>query len=203
MAVSAFFMRFFQFPVSQNGNSCVLLIETLMNIETFNSSIVPMRGRLLARARSLAGDDDSAEDLVQEVMLKLWSMRDSLGSHANPEALAMAILRNKATDLWRRRKTERSHTGVAAAEPADDNTVEHADEMKLLQAIVDSLPPLQARIFRMKDIEGYESSEIISITGCSPDSLRQCLSRARRKIREEFVRLTAMRGQAAGASHNI
>ena len=43
-----------------------------MELDTFNRKIVPMRMRLIGRARQLTGDDDSAEDLVQEVMLKLW-----------------------------------------------------------------------------------------------------------------------------------
>lgn len=51
----------------------------------------------------------------------------------------------------------------------------------------------QARIFRMKEIEGYDSKEIMQITGCSAESLRQNLSRARRKILSDFTKLTRMR----------
>ncbi|MBO5187125.1 MAG: hypothetical protein J6B91_08780 [Prevotella sp.] len=66
-----------------------------MNIDTFNSNITPIRQRLVARARALTGDDNLAEDLAQEVMLKLWNMLDKLDNHGNIEALAMAVLRNK------------------------------------------------------------------------------------------------------------
>ena len=48
-------------------------------------------------------------------------------------------------------------------------------------------------IFRMKEIEGYDASEIMQITGCSAESLRQNLSRARRKILSDFTKLTRMR----------
>lgn len=64
-----------------------------MNIDTFNSNITPIRQRLVARA--LTGDDNLAEDLAQEVMLKLWNIRDKFDNHGNIEALAMAVLRNK------------------------------------------------------------------------------------------------------------
>ena len=45
----------------------------------------------------------------------------------------------------------------------------------------------------MKEMEGYESEEIQQITGCSADSVRKNLSRARRKIREDYIKLTARR----------
>jgi RNA polymerase sigma-70 factor (ECF subfamily) len=70
-----------------------------------------------------------------------------------------------------------------------DNTVELKDEISIIRSIVDTLPPLQAQVFRMKEIEGYENEELIKIIGCSPDSLRQNLSRARKKIREEFIKI--------------
>lgn len=168
-------------------------IKAVMDLETFNRKIVPMRMKLMIRARQLTGDDAGAEDLVQEVMLKLWSMRGELERYACHEALAMTVLRNKCTDLWRRRKTVREHTAVMepGREPAADAGREDVtDEVRLIGMIVDRLPPLQSAIFRMKEIEGYEADEIVKITGCTPDSLRQNLSRARRKIREEFLRLT-------------
>lgn len=174
-----------------------------MDLETFNREIVPIRAGLAARARRLAGDDDTAEDLVQEVMLKLWSIRDTLDRHTNHEALAVAILRNLATDGWRRQRLGTAYAeecrsamrpeAEAQAAVYEDRTAELADEARLIRNIVDSLPSLQGRIFRMKEIEGYGSDEIMKITGCTPESLRQNLSRARRRIREEFIRITTRR----------
>ena len=63
----------------------------------------------------------------------------------------------------------------------------------MIRLIVDHLPPLQGRLFRMKEIEGYGNEEIMQITGCTPESLRQNLSRARRKIIADFAKLTRMR----------
>ena len=65
-----------------------------------------------------------------------------------------------------------------------------ADEVVLIEKIMEGLPPLQAQILRMKEIDGYDKEEIMKITGCTAESLRQNLSRARRRIREEFLRIT-------------
>lgn len=167
-----------------------------MELDTFNREIVPMRMRLMVRARQLTGDDDSAEDLVQEVLLKLWGMRDGLDRHTNHEALAMTILRNMATDRWRRQRLGRGDmaTAEACGTSSEEERAEAADDIRLIERIVNALPPLQSRIFRMKEMEGYEAAEIMAITGCTPESLRQNLSRARRRIREEFLRITTLRG---------
>lgn len=162
-----------------------------MDIETFQQNIVPMRKQLMARARSMTGDDSRAEDLVQEVMLKLWDRRTEVSQHPNPMALAMTMLKNKAHDLWReQQKYTDGPTGQATEPSAEDNRTEVHSDVELIRLIVSRLPALQQRIFSMKEMEGYEAEEIMSITGCSPEALRQNLSRARRTIREEFVKLS-------------
>ena len=40
--------------------------------------MMPLRPKLLMQAQRLAGNDDTAEDLVQETMLRLWEMRQQL-----------------------------------------------------------------------------------------------------------------------------
>lgn len=193
--------------MSQIAAFCVIWIETTkkhraaghrkrrhsnekMDLSTFNRKIIPIRIRLLKRAGQLLGNDSDAEDIVQETMLKLWDIRDQLDSHPNVEALAMTILRNKANDLWRQRQR---FAGMPQETGTESYTTEARSDMELIGLIVEHLPPLQQAVFKMKEIDGYEAEEIISIIGCSPEALRQNLSRARRKIKEEFVRLSNSR----------
>jgi RNA polymerase sigma-70 factor (ECF subfamily) len=42
----------------------------------------------------------------------------------------------------------------------------------------------------MKDVEEYEIDEIAEITGTSYEAVRMNLSRARKKVREEYIKLT-------------
>lgn len=157
-----------------------------MKTVKFNSMMTPLRQRLLCKARQLSGDDDVAEDLVQETLISLWQMRQELDRHPNVEALALTIVRNKWTDYWRRE--QRMQNGDFRIERQTASTDAH-DDMELIRLIVGSLPPLQQQIFRLKEMEGYEKEEICQITGCSAESLRQNLSRARRRIRELFIKL--------------
>lgn len=154
-----------------------------MRTEEFNHIILPMRSNLKAYALRLTESDDNAEDLVQEVMLRLWDMRQNIQAEDNLKALAITIMRNKFYDQCRHE--ERNFTTDKVMEvPIEDRRAEQRDEVNLIKQIVAQLPPLQQQIFHMKEIEGYTADEIMQITGCTADNLRKNLSRARLKIRE-------------------
>ena len=173
--------------MSQNA-ALVRYNKQKMQAEDFNKTIVPLRGRLLQQALHLSAQDaDTAEDLVQETLIRLWEMRDELTRHPNVAALAQTILRNKWNDHWRRSQHTVSDEQLLLR--LKDSTAGPTDDMELINLIVNHLPPLQQQIFRMKEIEGYEKEEIMLVTGCSDESLRQNLSRARRRIREQYIKL--------------
>lgn len=178
-----------QVPKTKSNATYILLRIRKMDITTFNDNIAPMRQMLMNKARSMTNDESLAEDMVQETMLKLWSIRSELTKHPNTAALAVTILRNKMYDHQRKRR-EYAINERSPERGTEDNRAEANSDIELIKRIADSLPTLQREIFRMKEIEGYEAEEIIAITGCSPEALRQNLSRARRKIREEFVKLS-------------
>lgn len=54
-----------------------------MRTEEFNHIILPMRSNLKAYALRLTESDDNAEDLVQEVMLRLWDIRQNIKAEDN------------------------------------------------------------------------------------------------------------------------
>lgn len=67
----------------------------------FDIRIVPLRDRLYRFARTLLGRGDEAEDVVHDVLERLWRRHESLRVE-NPEAFAMTAVRNAAVDRLRR-----------------------------------------------------------------------------------------------------
>lgn len=134
---------------------------------------------------------EDAEDAVQEVLLKLWNKRLELEQYRSIEAFAMTLTHNICIDMWRcKRNDTLSLDIVQAASPTGtpERLLEIKDEIHLMHEIIDSLPNLQRTIMRMKDIEGYETDEIAEITGCGPEAIRSNLSRARKKVRDVYLR---------------
>jgi RNA polymerase sigma-70 factor (ECF subfamily) len=68
-----------------------------------------------------------------------------------------------------------------------DSLLEVKEVQEAIRRIIAMLPPLQQRILQMKDLEGYETSEISEITGIAPEAVRNNLSRARKRTRELYV----------------
>ena len=67
--------------------------------------------------------------------------------------------------------------------------LEQHDTVARIRWLISKLPSLQQTIIRMKDIEGYELAEIAEITATPVENVRVNLSRARKKIREQFLQL--------------
>lgn len=61
------------------------------------------------------------------------------------------------------------------------------ENMKEILEVISTLPDLQQAILRMKHIEGFEVEEIARLTGSTPVAVRTNLSRARKKVKEQFM----------------
>lgn len=163
-----------------------------MELNQFKITVVPLRGKLLNYARKLTDDSSDAEDVVQEVMLKLWNIRQKLEEYNSIEALAVRITHNLCMDMWRSKKTDQvslDQVPVVSQTVNPERVLEGNDEIRLMREIISSLPTLQQTIIRMKDIEEYETEEIAQITGCSSESIRSNLSRARKKVRDIYLKI--------------
>ena len=160
--------------------------------------IVGMRRRLMDEARRFLRNQDEAEDTVQDVVLKLWTMRDRLGDYRSVEAMAVVITRHLC--LSRKRDYGKCLDLQALKETTDSGSPEllligRETEGRLLELIerrllelIDTLPDRQQAILRMKHVDGMETDEIAALTGMTADSIRQNLSRARRNIMKRFIK---------------
>ena len=162
-----------------------------MQQKEFETLIRQIRQHLYHEAMQLLADNDEAEDVTQDTVLKLWAMRQQLDAYRSVEALAVVMVRRLAVS----RKRTATTISLSDRQPPDlsnDDSPEHLlisqeEETKMLQMIA-TLPDVQQAVLRMKHIDGLETSEIASITGSSEEAVRQNLSRARKRILKMFTR---------------
>lgn len=163
-----------------------------MELETFKITVLPLREKMLNFSLKLTDDKADAEDVVQEAFLKLWYIRDKLDEYQCVEALVMQVTKNLSLDKLRTRKPvgpdiETISMDSGMKTPAEQ--LEQQEAVDQVRQLIARLPSLQQTIIRMKDVEGYELSEIAEITGTQIEAVRVNLSRARKKIREQFLQL--------------
>lgn len=162
-----------------------------MEQETFKTEILPLRGKLAGYARRLLDDPDEVDDVMQEVFLKLWYIRDQLDRYREVGALAMQITKHLCLNRIRvkeRLEGEDRLRQMASDQPAPDRRMELRDSVGQVMRIMQQLPDLQQTVLRMKHVEGFEVEEIAALTGSSPEAVRMNLSRARKRVKNIFMK---------------
>jgi RNA polymerase sigma-70 factor (ECF subfamily) len=162
-----------------------------MEIQIFKQQVLPIREKIYRLALKMLHDEAEAEDSVQEVMLKLWMMRATLAEYRSVEALATQIGKNICLNRIKTRKmsSDKPFEQMQSSLPTPEQALETADTIETVSRIIDRLPDMQRLVIRLRDIEGYQVEEIAGITGCEATAVRMNLSRARKKVKEEFFKI--------------
>ena len=77
-----------------------------MNKSAFENYVRSWRMKAVKVCRSCGADSEEAEDIAQEVMLRLWQMHDVLEKYQSIEAIVTIAARHLLRDHQRRRTTE-------------------------------------------------------------------------------------------------
>jgi len=161
-----------------------------MKQEQFIQEILPLRKQLLYFAQRFLVNPEDAEDVVQEVFLKLWKIRNELDTYDSIPALSMQITKHLCLNRLKAlsREEEELDVTIESEMPSPYTQLELKDNVTHVMRIIDRLPDLQQLILRMKHIDGFEIDEIAKITGSKPEAVRMNLSRARKKVKEIFIK---------------
>ena len=160
-----------------------------MEQREFETEVRRIRPRLHHEAMRYVCNEADAEDIAQEVVLKLWVMHDRLEEYRSMEALAMVMARRMSLNHLRSATvpTREAKPADAATALTPEACMICREDEERAQKLIDALPGAQQAVLRMKHQEGMEVAEIARITGSSPEAVRQNLSRARRNILKHFV----------------
>ncbi|MDR0835435.1 MAG: RNA polymerase sigma factor, partial [Tannerella sp.] len=135
-----------------------------MEQEKFKQEVIPLRKQLFPYAQRLLNDVENAEDVVQEVFLKLWLMRGELEQYNSIPALSMQMTKhlclNRLKVLQRQQAEELNEFTLISDEETPYVLLEQKDSVEHVMRIIDQLPTLQQTILRMKHIDGFEVEEI-------------------------------------------
>ena len=76
-----------------------------MEQEEFKLRVFSLKDKLYRFSKRILNDAEEARDITQDVLMKLWNMRNKLHSYNSIEALAMTMTKNMSLDKTRRRNT--------------------------------------------------------------------------------------------------
>ena len=153
--------------------------------------------RLYGFAYNLTHSSEMAEEIVQEVFLKIWQMREHLSPEYSFRSFLFTIAKNKFLNDLRNRLTLLSYDEYItqlddATERGENSTESEFNFNELNEQVLqskDKLSKRQKMIFEMSKEEGLSNQEIALKLGISEQSVRNQLSSALKVLREELIRI--------------
>lgn len=164
-----------------------------MQIEEVMNLVLPYKNKLYRFAMSMLGNSFDAEDVIQELLVRIWKRKDQFVEIDNKEAWCMTVTRNLSIDKIRSRKNDTSniddyyHISDQAASPSQ--RLEQKDTLNSVMKLMDQLPDKQKMVMHLRDVEGYTYQEISEMTELTVDQVKVNLFRARQTLRSKLTGL--------------
>lgn len=161
-----------------------------MDKKEFTALVLPLKDRLYRLAKRILVSQDEAEDVVQEVFLKLWKGKKNIESYKSPEAFAITMTKNYCLDRLKSKQASNLkivHSNYQASENIEKN-IEANDGVELVFKIMETLPEQQKIVLQLRDVENYEFFEIAKMLESNETAIRVALSRARKTVRDEMIK---------------
>lgn len=156
----------------------------------FNNKIVAMQPELQSFALKLTENRESANDLVQDCVLKALDNAHKFIHQENFKGWMYTIMRNLFINNYRRSVRELSlidpnFTEYAHLQVAKDERFEETYDLKLLHKIINSLPNDTKQPFMMF-VSGLKYKEIAEKMNLPIGTIKSRLFFARKKLREDL-----------------
>lgn len=165
----------------------------MMNAEEFKQRFMPYHKMLYRVAFGLTGNQQDAEDLLQDTFMRIWQKRELLTSEHVNEAYLIIMMRNLNLDRSRVKTLDTSIPLDSISLPSDqnrpDDKAEKQNEAFLMKELIEHLPQKEKDIIRMYLLEELSYEEMEACTGMKQGNLRQIVLRTRNKLKEQFTKI--------------
>lgn len=158
-------------------------------IERYTELISEVKDSVYRMALSLVGEHAEAEDITQDIYERVWRARDKVLLEERPLAYVCRMTRNLAIDRLRQRERQASTNSPVIEREGIGDGSDLRDITQRTKAVIATLPEKQRLTIHLRDVEGYEIEEIAEIMEMDATSVRMNLSRARKSVREQVLKL--------------
>jgi RNA polymerase sigma-70 factor (ECF subfamily) len=157
------------------------------------ADLVETYSALLFRvAHSVLRSRAEAEDVVQDVFVRVLEHRHSLLTVRDMKVWLIRIAWNLAIDRRRRIRPEQMDEsfarGLAANNVAADRALDEAQRMRSVLREMERLPKAERHVLLLSAIEELGTAEMAQVLGKSASAVRALLFRARTRLRERLER---------------
>ncbi len=132
---------------------------------------------------------DEAEDIAQDVMLRLWQMHEELERFRSVEAIVALMAKHLIRNHQRRKPSEvLDEAMIVSMNTSPHEELEIRENEEWLLSKLQQLPTTQRTLLYMRQVERKSHEEIAILLGIEVTSVSTLLARARRTLLEEIKR---------------
>lgn len=157
----------------------------------FRRDLLPLKDKLFRVALRITLDRPEAEDVVEDVLVKIWELRHTpeVQAVANLEAYSLTMTRNLALDRAARRDAQTVPLYDVGSDKVDsallpDQQMERDERSRWVQELILQLPEKQRTILQLRDIEEHSYQDIADIMSISESDVKVTLFRARQAFKQ-------------------
>ena len=176
-------------------NNDRVLVEKLKggDIACFELLYSKYSGKLYNYVLSLSkGDFYLAEEIVQNVFVKIWEIRQHISTEGSFNSFVYTVGRNMFLNVVKSRLQEHLyHDYVVDHETALDNSVEKEIEYKMLEEqinrLIEQLPPARRNIYVLSRVKNLPNKEIAALLDISENTVESQLNKATQFMRKNLL----------------
>jgi RNA polymerase sigma-70 factor (ECF subfamily) len=136
------------------------------------------------------GERYLAEEIVQQVFIKIWENKSSLDPEKTFSAYIFTIARNLLSNIWQKRANELLYQKNLMHSIPAGNTTEKEVEFRMLDeyinTLIGQLPPARKEVFVLSRRHLYSNKEIAKKLNISENTVESQLRKAMRFLREKI-----------------
>jgi RNA polymerase sigma-70 factor (ECF subfamily) len=163
-----------------------------MSLQTFTNEVLPLKDKLYRFSLRIVKDSQEAEDIVQDIMVKVWDKREDWTNWSSIEAMCMTMTRNLSIDRTRskHKKLTEIPEGFDFVEgsASPEQEASSRDMLNHIGKIIDKLPEKQKSIIQLREIEGYTYQEISDLLNVPISQVKVSVHRARIFLKKELLK---------------
>lgn len=139
----------------------------------------------------LTKSTEAAEELLQEIFVRIWNKRETLDIHTGLGGYLFKISQHLVYDFFRKARLDKKlHSRITETAAEEYTHIEETllskENRTLLYRAIDSLPPVRQQVFRMCKLEGRSYDEVAAQLGISISTVNDHIVKATRHIRRFF-----------------
>ena len=165
-------------------------IKGIEEDEIFRNLFIDYYPSLISFALYYVGDKTIAEDLVQEVFVKLWETRERWSAVGDFSAYVYHMVRFKCFNYLRAEKirNEATRSFTEEVDITEINNYIAEETFRLVMNSMEDLPPACRTVFSLT-LEGYSAKEIAEKLDIAVETVKKQKQIARKILKEKFGKL--------------